>query len=349
MAARKSLFVLYLVAASVGILLALELVCMRLNAARGVVLPFAIRASGDPLHHQVANRFSVLDPHLGYAHGEDEESVRALGDTWVNGFVVYRDRPGPLVHPVILALGGSTTDGAGADPSWPEELARLLKDRGIAGTVVNGGTGGYSTNQELLKLIRDGLEFRPDIVISYSGVNDRGEYGELPYPMVHAYQRQVLAHLTEGAPSRLLPNAVAWLRREVLPHPKHRVTSTLGVASSSTLGEQYERNLVLMEAVARARGAAFFGFIQPNAYFRSRHQGKPGEAKSPAYVASLQALYAEIIDLPERLPFVRDFTGIFEPHDDVYRGDGIHTTPKGDAVIAREILDVIGDELNRRS
>jgi hypothetical protein len=69
-----------------------------------------------------------------------------------------------------------------------EELSKLLTADGYSGTIVNGGTGGYSSNQELIKLIRDGLEFKPDIVISYSGINDMGKYNELPYPMVHPYQ-----------------------------------------------------------------------------------------------------------------------------------------------------------------
>ena len=351
MGARKGLFVLYLVAASVGSLLAIEYVCLRLNSARGVRLPFAVSALGNPLHHPKANRFGVLDPHLGYTHGETERSVQAIAEqySWVNGFVVYSDRPAELSPPVILALGGSTTDGADGGGSWPEELAKLLIDRGMPGTVVNGGTGGYSTNQELLKLVRDGLEFRPDIVISYSGVNDRGEYSEMPYPMVHSYQRQVLEQLTQGTPSLLLPNAVAWLRHELLPRKESPVTYTLGVESSSTPAQQYERNLVLMEAIARARGATFFAFIQPNAYFRSKHVASLGDQKPATYVAALTTLYEQIIELPKSLAFAHDMTGVLEHHEGVYKGDGVHLTPKGNAIIGREILDLISAELTQRA
>ena len=137
-----------------------------------------------------------MDPHLGYGRGKAERKIRKLevNYSWTEGFAVYSKKvPAELDHPIVLTLGGSTTDAVRSkNTQLAGGVCRSYWQKGISATVVNGGTGGYSTNQELLKLVRDGLEFKPDIVISYSGVNDRGKYSELPYPMVHPYQRYML-------------------------------------------------------------------------------------------------------------------------------------------------------------
>jgi lysophospholipase L1-like esterase len=345
MARKNVVFVFYIVAVTVGSLLAVEYICLRLNSASGVQLPFAVTSSTIPLVRG-GKRYNVIDPHLGYAHGVDEYKVQKIIKqySWVNGFVVYNHRPTELKRPTILALGGSTTDGVNYGHSWPEELANLLARRGISATVINGGTGGYTSNQDLLKLVRDGLEFRPDIIIDYGGVNDRGDYGELPYPMVHLYQRQILEYLTGSAVSPLLPNTVAWLRR-VFFAGKSRISYTLGVKSSLTQAQQYERNVVLMEAIARTQGAAFFAIVQPHAYFRNKH---PENFKVPH--SSLVALYGQIIELPKRLPFVYDLTRIFEDREkDVYKKDGIHLQQNGDQIVAENIMTLILPELTKRA
>jgi len=276
-----------------------------------------------------------------------------LGEyTWIEGFAVYSKKaPAELERPVILTLGGSTTDAARGEHSWPEELSKLLAEKGISATVVNGGISGYSTNQELLKLVRDGLEFKPDIIISYSGVNDRGEYSELPYPMVHPYQRYVLEFLTRSQYSPLLPNTVYLISKVLGGAPPRHIDATLGVPTSRTLGQQYERNMVLMNAIAQVSGATFYGIIQPNAYV-----GPSGEIKTqtglrkpkPAeYVSQLRDLYRQIADLPARHPFVHSFLPIFEG-EGLYQKDGIHATLKGDHLIAEKVLDLILPEVSAR-
>src|SRR5262249_19633208 len=146
--------------------------------------------------------------------------------------------------------------------SWPEELSKLLQEKQILGTVINGGTGGYSTNQELFKLIRDGLEFKPDIVISWSGWNDRDVYDVLPYPMIHKYQIRFLENILTLKHPMFFPSTVRLLQIIQNAEPR-RLGYTLGVPSKRTPAENYKRNMQLMHAIAVANGAEFFGFIQP--------------------------------------------------------------------------------------
>jgi hypothetical protein len=57
------------------------------------------------------------------------------------------------------------------------------------------------------------------------------------------------------------------------------MTFTLGVRSSEALGQQYERNMALMAAIARASGATFYGIIQPNAYVSPGEESRDPEKK----------------------------------------------------------------------
>jgi lysophospholipase L1-like esterase len=357
MKVRNIFFVCYVVLVAAAGLLLTEVVSQKVNSANGIYIPLAIAL------RPYQGAWSVLDPHLGYAHAETEALVKKLQEkySWIDGFVVYSKRaPADLERPIILAMGGSTTDGVRSEHSWPEELSKLLAQRGISGTVVNGGTVGYSTNQELLKLVRDGLEFKPDIIISYSGVNDIERYVKLPYPMVHPYQRYTLEFLTRPPYSPLFPNTIYLLNQILWGSQPARMTATLGVRSSETLGQQYERNMALMAAIARAGGAKFYGIIQPNAYVspggHSRDPEKEGAKEGipaeyvagPAYIAGVKDLYEQISDIPTRLPFVHSFISIFDGEDGTYVRDGFHATLKGDHVIAEKVLDLIYADLSVR-
>jgi lysophospholipase L1-like esterase len=351
----RTFFILYVVVVTTAAMLVVEFVSRKINLGNGIDITFfkidaPVSEKADAYYAHETK--SVIDPHLGFARGTAEPRVKELQDkyTWIEGFTVYSKKPlAGLAHPVILTMGGSTTDSARGDHSWPEELSKLLAERGLSATVVNGGTSGYTTNQELLKLVRDGLEFKPDIVISYSGVNDRGENSELPYPMVHSYQRYLLEFLTRSQYSPLLPNTVYLTRKILAGKPPRRTESTLGVPSSRTLGQQYEKNLVLMDAIARASGATFYGIIQPNAYVDPRGEPRtPRNLRKPKpaeYVSQLQDLYGQISDLPARHPFVHSFLPIFEG-DGLYQRDGIHATLNGDHLVAEKVLDLILPELS---
>ena len=353
MSSRKWPFALYLVVVVACILFVAELTSLQVNRSEGAELPFFF-GEGRSVESFRGRRFMALDPHLGYAYSDGEALVEAFRSRhgWYRGFAIYSDRPlDQLIHPVILTLGGSTTDAIQKpETSWPEELAKVLAEKGIAGTVVNGAAGGYSSNQELLKLIRGGLELRPDLVISYSGVNDRGHYGSLPHPRVHRYQRELLATQTEPSTSPLVPNTIYLLRNLAGPGREERLSYTLGLETTRSMGEWYARNLSLMRAVSRASGAEFLAVVQPNAYVggevgRDEWAADPEEGGKPAhYVDQLRSLYAEIEKIPERTDYVHLFTAIFEGREEVYLGDGVHTTPKGDRIIAENIFELITTE-----
>jgi hypothetical protein len=77
----------------------------------------------------------------------------------------------------IVTLGGSTTvDGFTDAETWPARLEARLNEsyaaNGVRVQVINLGISGAASPTSLINLEFVGLEFHPDLVISYDGVND---------------------------------------------------------------------------------------------------------------------------------------------------------------------------------
>lgn len=102
----------------------------------------------------------VLDINLGHSF---------LGKQGVYGFEVSGENN---VHDLrIFILGGLTTDGALFPfKSWLQFLLDKIGGKNV--TIFNGGVVGYTSTQELIKLLRDVLFLKPDMVIVYDGFND---------------------------------------------------------------------------------------------------------------------------------------------------------------------------------
>jgi hypothetical protein len=110
------------------------------------------------------NRHGLRDPERGYAPPPDTLRLLVLGDSFVEGYTV------PLPETVTQVLESSLTrDGCPAE-------------------VINGGTSGYSTDQELLFYRGEGHLYGPRIVLlffHYNDIvyNDRQDYFGTPKPV----------------------------------------------------------------------------------------------------------------------------------------------------------------------
>lgn len=116
-------------------------------------------------------------PYLGFAINPD---AAYMGEQQFNGDYLIRRRVPPAprdkVRLRILAIGGSTTFGAGVareDETWVSVLERELRRRLEPSTeVINGGVGGYNVIENMIhySLLLSRLE--PDLVLLVVGVND---------------------------------------------------------------------------------------------------------------------------------------------------------------------------------
>ena len=113
---------------------------------------------------------------LNHVHNGGNE-CNILGGKVVNNEYVEYDVSNNK-DPVLLTLGGSTTDGfyqqISSGETYPKKLAELaINDFKI----LNGGTGAYGSLQELYKFMRDGPRIKNlKLVISLNGSNELPNY-----------------------------------------------------------------------------------------------------------------------------------------------------------------------------
>lgn len=238
----------------------------------------------------------------------------------------------------IVTLGGSKTDDFfPAFKSWPEILHDNLKELGINNIVFNGGVTGYSSSEELFKLIRDAICMEPDVVLTYSGVNDMIKENN---PYINDYMRQICRFL-EASSKQLV---------------SRRKTNAFGVTWGNDCMECWNHpvsfwinNQKMIHSICECFGMKHMAFYQPNMV-----NGKEKLTKyekeyilNTCFIGPEKQLLSEIAKKSERfrrmlnekiqgLEWIYDFSSIFD-NDDVYI-DYAHVSELGNRIIAKEVL-----------
>ena len=291
---------------------------------------------GDGFHQRMAREFVgtsrgplAVDPHLGYAPE--------------HAFQVYGAEEGKDVLRIV-ALGGSTTDPYD-EGHWPGFLSEVLEKEGIPARIFNGGVGSYSTNQEVIKLIRDALSLSPHVVISMDGVNDLGlvKSRSPATPMVNPQQEEILEYAVRGPQSVFLPNLARLLGfgRGILQEPHW------GQPTETTAQDVWERNVRIMNVVSREFGARYLCVLQPimgfGSYAPSAEDQRMWEElkdrpwRGGAYHQVLTSYYQAAQTRCRELPYCADLTDIFAGHQDLYENPR-HPNPPGYRLIAEAVF-----------
>lgn len=128
----------------------------------------ALSGSADPTqdNQKVLDDWS-LDTCCLYDHNYNSDFVKRKFNT-ISSYTVFGN---VKCSPVIMTYGGSTTSSI-LGAKWPEYLHEELNSLNIPNCVLNGGCGGYNSWNEMNKMARDVPMFRPNVVISFSGIND---------------------------------------------------------------------------------------------------------------------------------------------------------------------------------
>lgn len=259
----------------------------------------------------------ILDPNLGY------ESLYRQNV----GFDRFGQGDEELT---IVTLGGSTTD-ARLFPflSWSEILYNMLCEAGISAQILCGGCGGYKSSQELIKLIRDVLPMKPDIVIEYGGGNDISFIDEEEkYPFIHPYQMT----LAEKAGALI----------EITNKFKRSNKIHLGHVSGNTPAQQYMDNIKTMNAICETHGIHFHGFLQPCLGSKADYSLDEMELiinEFPGWKAEKEKRFYDSIDT-KGLSYITDCRYLFDNMEKIYI-DGIHVTESGNKIIAQKIFDYV--------
>lgn len=294
---------------------------------------------------------AYLDPHLSHSH--DPSALEQLeGCAVIPGFTVYGESDDEDVLRII-ALGGSTTDPVpGYD--WPRSLFELLEAKGVRVQVFNGGVSGYSSNQELLKLIRDVMPLDPDLVVSLSGINDLGFLHSVKgHPMVHPYQRKIMLHLVEASsePPIVLPNTVLALRHVMSSRRESAKGVNWGPVVRTEPVDQWLRNVRMMGSIAEEFEFNYLCFLQPimgiGEYALSEKEKEMLEEaidryawRKKNYLEAVGTFYAGASEGMNRLSYCVDLSDAFAGSSGLYR-DARHQNVRGVRALADAILDEI--------
>lgn len=168
-----------------GLSTAILVVAVVLLEIGGLFLPALSEEALDPVAGAMKNSRVQAHPYLAYAsrpgfsidqraQGGQQVSHNSLGfrgkeTTWEKPPGVFR----------IACLGGSSTYGQSEscdDALWPARLEVLLNQDAAPGAprveVINAGCQGYSTFESMINLELRVVDFEPDLVLVYHGIND---------------------------------------------------------------------------------------------------------------------------------------------------------------------------------
>lgn len=259
---------------------------------------------------------NTIDPFLGYGRSAD-----------VNGFKIMGNYDKKSRS--ILCLGGSTTDYSFLGiKSWPQCLYEVLKKDDVKLNVLNGGIVGYNSSQELLKLIRDGLELDPSLVISFSGFNDFQEHTPA---MGSKYLYDVWGQLESAA----IEN------HSQVPNLADSLSLSYGAKTRLSAAEYWYRNELMMCNICRGFDIPFLGILQPTIYtkdtnIRSSYEERMFQAlENAAYIKNQFDKAKQLVD--EGIEGnIADFTALFNPDGNIYV-DVCHVYEHGNMIIAEAI------------
>ena len=300
---------------------------------------------GDLRNRETKSLFEAIDPILGYAHPKKlGYKTKEFGVSIVEGFGVHRPKQGD--HLKVYVLGGSTSDPyiAVKNDERPWTYYLYTECRGVANCGVwNGAVGGFGSHQELIKLIRDVLPERPDIVVSLHGPNELNRI--ITSPFTTGYQLTQATKQSEDSQlwlSGWFPNIVGLLSmvRNSNERPFAKRDIYMGHHNNLSPFESWKQNTSMMHAVSAVWGARYFTVLQPIV-----GSGKYSLEKSVFGYTSRNDIYyqnvAEFYSLARAhcstVDYCFDLSQIFNSSIEMLYRDVRHPNEAGNKLIARQV------------
>lgn len=257
----------------------------------------------------------MLDINMGYTYTSD----------YVPGLYLYgREKEGDVK---IVTLGGSTTDEeVYLIPSWPKIMFEKYCSENVA--LYNGGRSCCASLSELIKMIRDVLCIKPDMIVVFDGYNDI--YGD--YITEFPYVYDIMEYAKEDIFNK---HALAKMDKNIF----------CGINADDAIGK-WLRNIESMYAIARVHNMKFYSFMQPMVASQKIHTKhglsiqKMGHIFHDQEVEDNMRLFRERgKNIEKDHPYIHDLSHIFDEKD-VYM-DHCHVWESGNEIIADSIWEVI--------
>ena len=275
---------------------------------------------------KMGDRQQIFDVNLGYTYKMNWKypGFQVLGSDNKNDFK-------------IAILGGSTSDG---DlywfRSWPEIFYEKYCTENIS--IYNGALAGYNSAQELIKLMRDVVYLKPDMLIVLDGINDIASCGRNGRNMFgFSYLSTIMNQLIKSKslnyyalPMELDGAAKIWNGME------NRDTEII---------EEWRKNVQYMKAVAEINLFQFHAFLQPMLLGKedpvSLHEAslmKMDKISMGCWFEDQCKIFRQYGEKMEnQWEFFHDLSKIFDDKD-VYM-DECHVYESGNIIIADEIYN----------
>ena len=274
-------------------------------------------------------------------------SDKYKGFDWLlgNTFEQKQDFPGFYVHGEeatakkrIVLLGNSATDPLFyPQKSWPEMLCEECKKQHNDIVIFNGAITDYNSSNELVKMFRDVILLKPDVVISYSGIIDFREY--VPdYPYLNL---------------NLMKTSAKWKKdngKEVI----------YGLKDTRSAYERWLDNERMMNQICLMKNILFIGILQPWIGSECKNAWEKLEIWSDYYWQITFPQFGQYIDnakeFKERIQssvkdydWLHDFTNIFaDIEDSELFFDSIHVNEYGNHIVAEHIGKLLGEKFVRQ-
>ncbi len=329
----------------------------------------------------------MTHPFLNHVH--DHNNMCDVKGGKVSGeFVFYFDDSIDISSSEFLVtLGGSTTDGfynhISNGETWPFHLSNIVKKNDKKLKIINGGTGGYSSTQELLKLILKvkNLDLNVKYVVSLSGINDMEDYMNNALILDHFpyFTQDILEMFNQDrwkiynkVNIDILPNSmllVYYVNKKFL---KSKYLNNIYDINFIDLKEEkkiatiskYDRknisnadlwfsNVKFMNSFSKVNGWKYYVFLQPTMGLEGVQSQAPENTndrilldklkRSETYSNKINRLYEELKTHCKKLDFCFDISDIAPPVGNYYN-DKRHHNSKGNMVIAKEIYKILKNE-----
>ena len=253
--------------------------------------------------------------------------------------------------PVVRFFGGSTMWGEGSDDE--HTIPALFNSLNPGFKVFNHGQLAYNTRQEVDDLIsvytRDE---KTDIVVFYDGVNDAAflcpkVIEELPaHRLVPMYREKLYvgrsAMIKEVLKKIFIEDILAVIQKHTYtPDPENSpYDCTSDPQKAEAIAEMMMKHWELAHEIVTRRNGTFIAVLQPAAYIgnpRTDHLELDEELGK-----NFHEIYSRLQEkIAERNhPWMIDLSQAFNNQDYIFI-DFCHVSPNGNAIIAREISNVV--------
>lgn len=293
------------------------------------------------------NIFGALDPQLGYSHPKRLAlETKKYSVSQIDGYGVHRPKQGSFNK--IVVLGGSTSDPFLAikkrHPPWTKYLYLECRKLGNCG-VWNGGVGGFGSPQELIRLIRDVVPEKPNLVISLHGPNELNRIQRAPFTT--GFQNEKLKKeasertfwLNNWMPNLLI--AWAWIRnKNDMPAIKQEIY--YGYKSTQTPFERWKTNVIMMNAISESQGFTYITALQPLVGFGTYEPAKSvlaASKRSKSYYQSVATFYEQATEFCDNVKFCINLSDAFKGESENLYTDIRHPNDLGNQIIAKKLFE----------